>query len=77
VAPPARTAWRQAARSCDAAVQTEGVVSRVAMALAVLRPAGTLHERAWAPAQWQEATQPLPGPEWGKGRRVLRAERTR
>jgi len=76
VAQHARRAWHKAERCFDEAVQTEGVVSRVAMALAVLRPDGKLNERAWAQAQVQEAPQPLTGPEWGKVRRLLSAERT-
>ncbi len=69
-------AWRKAERYFDEAVQTEGVVSRVAMALAVFRPDGQLNDRAWAQAQLQEATKPLTGPEWGKVRRLLSDERT-
>jgi hypothetical protein len=76
VAQHARAAWRKAERYFAEAVQTEGVVSRVAMALAVFRPDGKLHDRAWAQAQLQEATKPLTGPEWGKVRRLLSDERT-
>ena len=76
VAQHARTVWRKAERYFDEAVQTEGVVSRVAMALAVFRPDGTLNDRAWAQAQLQEATTSLRGPEWGKVRRLLSDERT-
>jgi hypothetical protein len=76
VAQHARTAWRKAERSLDAAVPTEGVVSRGAMARAVLRPAGPRNDRAGAPAQGQEAAKPLTGPEGGKGRRGRRDART-
>ena len=76
VAQPARRAWHKAERYFDEAVQTEGVVRRVAMALAVLRPDGKLNNRAWAPEQLHEATKLLVGPEWGKVRRLLSDERT-
>ena len=76
VAQHARTAGRKAERYFDEAVQTEGVVSRVAMALAVFRPDGKLNDRVWAQAQLQEATKALTGPEGGKVRRLLSDERT-
>jgi hypothetical protein len=73
--PSARRAWPKAERCLDAAVQTAGVVRRVAMALAVLRPDGKLHDRVWAQEQWREATKLLVGPEWGTVRRLLSDER--
>jgi hypothetical protein len=76
VAQQARRAWHKAERCFDEAVQTEGVVRRVALALAVLRPDGRLNDREWAQAQLREATKPLTGPEWGKVRRLLSDERT-
>lgn len=57
VAQHARRAWHKAERGFDEAVPTAGVVRRVAMALAVLRPDGKLNERAWAQEQWREATK--------------------
>jgi hypothetical protein len=71
VAQHARRAWQKAERYFDEAVQTEGVVRRVAMALAVFRPDGKLNDRAWAQEQLHEATKLLVGPEWGKVRRLL------
>jgi hypothetical protein len=76
VAQHARTAWRKAEQYFDEAVQTEGVIKRVEMALALFRPDGGLNDRHWAQKQLREATKPLAGPEWGKGRRLLRDERT-
>ena len=76
VAQHARRAWHKAERCFDEAVQTEGVVRRVAMALAVFRPDGPLNDRAWAQEQLREATKLLVGPEWGKVRRLLSDERT-
>ena len=76
VAQQARRAWQKAERCCDEAVQTEGVVRRVALALAVFRPDGRLNDREWAQEQLREATKPLVGPEWGKVRRLLSDERT-
>ena len=76
VAQQARRAWQKAERCCDEAVQTEGVVRRVALALAVFRPDGRLNDREWAQEQLREATKPLGGPEWGKVRRLLSDERT-
>jgi hypothetical protein len=76
VAQQARRAWHKAERCFDEAVQTEGVVRRVAIALAVFRPDGGLNDRPWAQEQLREATKPLAGPEWGKVRRLLSDERT-
>jgi hypothetical protein len=76
VAQQARRAWHKAERYFDEAVQTEGVVRRVALALAIFRPDGELNDRQWAQAQLQEATKSLTGPEWGKVRRLLSDERT-
>jgi hypothetical protein len=76
VAQQARRAWHKAERYFDEAVQTAGVVRRVALALAIFRPDGELNDRQWAQAQLQEATKPLTGPEWGKVRRLLSDERT-
>ena len=76
VAQHARRAWHKAERCFDEAVQTEGVVRRVAMALAVFRPDGQLNDRAWAQEQLREATKLLVAPEWGKVRRLLSDERT-
>jgi hypothetical protein len=74
VAQHARRVWQKAERCFDEAVQTEGVVKRVA--LAVFRPDGGLNDRPWAQEQLREATKPLAGPEWGKVRRLLSDERT-
>jgi hypothetical protein len=76
VAQQARRAWQKAERCFDEAVQTEGVVRQVALALAVFRPDGRLNDREWAQAQLREAIKPLVGPEWSKVRRLLRDERT-
>jgi hypothetical protein len=76
VAQHARTAWRKAEQSFDEAVQTEGVIKRVEMALVIFRPDGELNDRQWAQAQLQEATKPLTGPEWDKVRRLRSDERT-
>ena len=76
MAQQARRAWHKAERYFDEAVQTEGVVRRVALALAIFRPDGELNDRQWAQAQLQEATKSLTGPEWGKVRRLLSDERT-
>ena len=59
----ARTAWRKAEQYFDAAVQTEGVIKRVEMALALCRPDGGLNDRQWAQEQLCTATKPLGGPE--------------
>ena len=61
-----RRVWQKAERCFDEEGQTEGVVLRVARALAVFRLDGELHERQWVQEQWREATKPLAGPEWGK-----------
>ena len=53
VAQQARRAWHKAERYFDEAVQTEGVVRRVALALAIFRPDGELNDRQWAQAQLQ------------------------
>ena len=76
VAQHARRAWYKAERCLDEVVQTEGVVRRVARALAVLRPDGKLNDRAWAQEPLREATKLLGGPEWGNVRRFLSDERT-
>jgi hypothetical protein len=76
VAQRARTAWRKAEQYFNEAVQTEGVIKRVEMALAIFRPDGGLNDRQWAQEQWREATKPLAGPEWGKVRRLLNEKRT-
>jgi len=76
VAQRARTAWRKAEQYFDAAVQTEGVIKRVEMALALFRPDGGLNDRQWAQEQLWTATKPLGGPEWNKVRRLLSDERT-
>lgn len=76
VAQQARRAWHKAERYFDEAVQTEGVIRRVAMALAVFRPDGKLNDREWAQEQLREATKSLTGPEWGKVRRLLSDART-
>jgi hypothetical protein len=76
VAQHARRVWHKAERDFDEAVQTEGVVRRVAMALAVFRPDGKRNDRAWAQAQLREATKLVVGPEWSKVRRLLSDERT-
>jgi hypothetical protein len=48
VAQQSRAAWRKAEQYFDAAVQTEGVIQRVEMALAIFRPDGELNDRQWA-----------------------------
>ena len=69
-------AWRKAEQYFAEAVQTEGVIKRVEMALAIVRPDGELNDRRWAQEQLREANKPLAGPEWGKVRRLLSDERT-
>ncbi len=72
----ARAAWGKAERACDAAVQVEAAVERITAALALFRPDGQRHDRAWAPQQITEALGELAGEAWSTARRVLHDVRT-
>jgi len=76
VAQQAWGAWRKAAQLCDAAVQAEAATTRSGTARALCRPDGCLSDRQWAQGHIRAARAELDGQDWGKGRRLLSAQRT-
>jgi hypothetical protein len=76
VAKQAWWAWRKAEAIFDAAVHAEAIAARLETALALFRPEGCLSDRQWAQEHIRAALAELPGPEWGKVRRLLRDQRT-
>ena len=76
VAQQAWWAWHKAEQMCDAAVHAEAAAARIERALALFRPEGCLSDRQWAQEHIGAALAALDGSEWGKVRRLLRAQRT-
>jgi hypothetical protein len=76
MAGPAGRAWRKAEWLCEEAVQADGAAERITAARSWLSPDGTLQTREEAQPQLREASAQLPGPQWSKGRRLLREEWT-
>ena len=76
VARKAWCAWRQAERLFDEAVQAEGAAHQIGTALALFGPQGQLNDRQGVQGRLDDAIRLLAGPEWGKVRRFLSAQRT-
>lgn len=76
VAQQARHAWGKAERLLAEVDRQEAAWQRARAALALLRPDGTLNERAWAEAEIEAALTELRGAEWKKARNFLKDQRT-
>lgn len=69
-------AWRPAERLLEEAVQADAAVAQLTAARSWCEPEGSLWTRERAQEHLRQASERLPGPQWKKGRRALRDERT-
>jgi hypothetical protein len=72
-----RQAWRQAEDVLDQAGAAAVALHRIQAALALWRPDGQRHDRAWAPPPMSDPRREMGGEGWGQVRRVLQAPRPR
>jgi hypothetical protein len=66
----ARVAWQQATKALATAERREAAFQRVVAALELFAVDGRLNDRTTARAAIEAAVQDLPGPRWGKFRRM-------
>jgi len=71
-----RKAWAKAEAALEQACHKEQAWQRAVAALGVIRPDGSLNDRAWAEAQLRAAAAELTGGHWAKVRRQLLDRRT-